>query len=84
MNFLATQQSQKPQELMHKDPGKAKKTVTIDGAIYIGSVHNIFYSISKYQANKQETFLVSSDANGGMASVDVIVIKRGEKYAMGQ
>jgi len=71
--ILAIQQFQKPQELMHNGAGEAKKTVTIDDAIYTGSVHNIFYSISKHQADIQETSLVYGGDNESMASVDAMV-----------
>jgi len=69
------------QKLMQKDPGKAKKTITIDGVVYTANVHNVVYSISKYQADKQETSLVDRNANGSMAGRDVMVIERGERCA---
>jgi len=69
------------QKFMQKDPGKAKKTITIDGVVYIAKVHNVVYSISKHQADKQETSLVDRGANGGMAGDDVMVIERGERSA---
>ena len=78
---LAVQQSQVSQKFMQKDPGKAKKTITIDGVVYIAKVHNVVYSISKHQADKQETSLVDHGANGGMACEDVMVLER-EKYVL--
>jgi len=45
---LAAQQSQVSQKFMQKDPGKAKKTITIDGVVYVAKVHNVVYSISKH------------------------------------
>jgi len=42
---LATQQSQKIQKLMQKDPGKTKK---IDDVIYGSSVHNHVYFTNKH------------------------------------
>jgi len=53
---LAAQHSQKTQKLMQKDPGKAKKTITIDGVVYTANVHNTVYSKS--------TKLISSDLFG--------------------
>ena len=61
---LAAQQSQVSQKFMQKDPGKAKKTITVDGVVYVAKVHNVVYSISKHQADKQETSLVDRGANG--------------------
>ena len=78
---LAAQQSQVSQKFMQKDPGKAKKTITIDGIVYVAKVHNVVYSISKHQADKQETSLVDCGANGGMAGKDVMIIERGDRYA---
>jgi len=60
---------------------KPKKSITIDGVLYMANMHNIEYSISKHCADKQETSLVDCRANGGMAGDDVMVVERGECFA---
>jgi len=80
---LAIQQSQKMQKFMLKNPGKAKKIVTIDGVIYITEVYNGAYFTSMHQVDKQGTPLVYGRGdNEGIARVDVMVTKKGEKDAM--
>jgi len=54
------------------------KSITIDGIVYTANMHTIVYSISKHQANKQETSLIDHGAGGGMADEDVMVVEREE------
>jgi len=76
-HVLDTQQSQKTQELMQKNPRKTKNTIIIDGVVYTANIHNGVYFTIKHQANKQETSLVHCGANEDVASINVMVIKRG-------
>jgi len=62
---------------MQKDSDKAKKTIIIDGVVYIANIHDGVYFTNKHQDDKQETSLVYGGSNGKMASVDVMIIKRG-------
>ncbi len=66
---------------MQKDPGKAKKIVTIDSVVYITKIHNSVYFTNMHQADKQENLLVYG-ANEGMTIADMTVIKRGENDVM--